>query len=133
MTVYEKLKEKLVLAHCPFSGVKVACCAITSDNKAFYGVNVENPALPSGLCAERSCLFGSVAYGAQVGSFKEVHVLSNSKKILYCCSACLQVITQFIQPDGKVYFYNVDGTMRETRSINELVPYQVKMEDVKFQ
>lgn len=132
MIDFKELKKKLDYAYAPYSKVKVACCAITEDNKMFFGVNVENPAFPSGLCAERSCLFGSVAYGAKIGSFKELHVISNSKNILYCCSACLQVMTHFMTRDGAVHFYNIDNTKQETRKITELVPFQVREEDIKF-
>lgn len=132
MKIFELLQEKLNLAYSPYSNVKVVACAIDNNNNAFFGVNVENPAFPSGLCAERSCLFGSVAYGGKVKSFKEIHVASNLKNILYCCSGCLQVMTQFLEDGAKVYFYNNDGSKTDVKTINELVPYQVQDKDIKF-
>ncbi len=130
--IYENLKSKLSLSYCPYSNVHVAAYAKTNDGKEFYGVNVENPAYPSGICAERACLFGSVAQGAKVGSFKEVHVISNSRGILYCCSGCLQVMTHFMEPNGMVHFYNITGDKYEVRSIKELVPFQVQDKDIRF-
>ena len=119
--IYENLKSKLSLSYCPYSHVHVAAYAKTNDGKEFYGI-----------CAERACLFGSVAQGAKVGSFKEVHVISNSKGILYCCSGCLQVMTHFMEPNGMVHFYNITGDKYEIRSIKELVPFQVQDKDIKF-
>nr|WP_041914152.1 cytidine deaminase [Metamycoplasma arthritidis] len=125
-----KLKERLQLAHAPYSGVQVAALAITSSGTEYYGVNCENPAFPSGLCAERSALFGSVAYGAKVGDFKEIHIISNKKHLLYPCSGCLQVITHFLREDGIVYIYNNDLTKKEIHTIKDMVPYQVKDKDI---
>ncbi|AWX69248.1 cytidine deaminase [[Mycoplasma] anseris] len=127
----QELKEKLKYSYSPYSGVQVASLAITEDGKEFYGVNTENPAYPSGLCAERSALFGSVAYGAKVGSFTEIHVISNKKHILYPCCGCLQVIIQFLKPDGLVHLHNYDCSINQTLKIKELVPYQVQDKDIK--
>lgn len=127
----KKLKDRLQLAHAPYSGVHVAALAVTSSGTEYYGVNCENPAFPSGLCAERSALFGSVAYGAKVGDFKEIHVISNKNHILYPCSGCLQVITHFLREDGVVYLYNNDLTKNEIHTIKDMVPYQVRDKDIK--
>ncbi|AWX42864.1 cytidine deaminase [Metamycoplasma cloacale] len=127
----KELQKKLELSYCPYSGVHVASLAIDDQNREWWGVNTENPAYPSGLCAERSALFGSVAYGAKVGSFTDIHVISNKKHLLYPCSGCLQVITQFLKRDGLVHLHNFDLSKNQTLSINELVPYQVRDEDIR--
>ncbi len=78
----DKLKELLKYAYCPWSHFQVAAIAISEEGKEYPGVNVENAAFPSGLCAERSALFGSVAHGAKVGTFKEIHIISSSNEII---------------------------------------------------
>ncbi|WP_412031343.1 cytidine deaminase [Metamycoplasma buccale] len=125
------LKEKLKLSYCPYSNVQVASVAIDDKNNEFYGVNCENAAFPSGLCAERSALFSSVVQGAKIGSFKEIHIISNKEHILYPCLACMQVITQFLKPNGQVYLYNYSLTKTEKHYLKEMVPFQVKDEDIK--
>ncbi len=50
----DKLKELLKYAYCPWSHFQVAAIAISEEGKEYPGVNVENAAFPSGLCAERS-------------------------------------------------------------------------------
>ncbi|RMA78660.1 cytidine deaminase [Metamycoplasma subdolum] len=128
----QELKEKLKYSFCPYSKVQVAACAIYENGKEFYGVNCENPAFPSGLCAERSALFGSVVTGIEIGKFKEIHIISNSNRILYPCAACLQVITQFLKRDGKIFIYSNDLKLEESHTIKEFVPFQVREDDIKF-
>ncbi|MBN4089735.1 cytidine deaminase [Mycoplasma enhydrae] len=128
----ETLKQKLDLAYSPFSKVKVAAAAIDENNKEYYGVNCENAAYPSGLCAERSALFGSVAYGAKVGAFKEIHIISNLNKYLYPCGACRQVMYQFLKPNAKVILHTTDSKDSLELSIEELLPNGVVNEDISF-
>ncbi|AXE60658.1 cytidine deaminase [[Mycoplasma] phocae] len=116
------LKNKLEYAYSPYSNVKVAALAVTEDNQEYYGVNCENPAFPSGLCAERSALFGSVAYGAKVGSFKEIHIISNLNHVLFPCGSCLQVIAQFLKPDGIVYLYDNDLKDKRKYTLKDVFP-----------
>ncbi|MGX9358787.1 MULTISPECIES: cytidine deaminase [unclassified Mycoplasma] len=126
----ELLKEKLNYSFAPYSKVKVAALAIDKLGNEYYGVNCENAAYPSGLCAERSALFGSVAYGAEVGTFKEIHIISNLNKILFPCGACLQVMSQFLDKDSKVVLHSTDLTEERQFSMNQLIPSAVKNEDI---
>ncbi|KJV91065.1 Cytidine deaminase [Mycoplasmopsis arginini] len=126
----EILKEKLNYSYAPFSKVKVAALAIDKNGKEYYGVNCENAAYPSGLCAERSALFGSVAYGAEVGSFQEIHIISNLNKLLYPCGACLQVMSQFLDKNAKVILHSTDLLEEKSFLIKDLIPGAVKPEDI---
>ncbi|TPE57144.1 cytidine deaminase [[Mycoplasma] falconis] len=125
------LQQKLDYAYGIYSGVKVAACAIDKNGKEYFGVNCENPAFPSGLCAERSALFSSVVDGAEIGSFKEIHVISNLNKILYPCGACVQVLTQFLKKDAKVVLYNANLTQQKEYLLSDIFPYGVRDEDIK--
>ncbi|WP_373434777.1 cytidine deaminase [Metamycoplasma equirhinis] len=127
----QTLKSKLKYAYGPYSGVKVASVAIDSKGKEFYGVNCENAAFPSGLCAERAALFSSVVKGANIGDFKEIHIISNLSKVLYPCGACLQVISQFLKSDAKVCLYNYDLSDQKVYTLNEIMPYGVRDCDIK--
>ncbi|AZZ65759.2 cytidine deaminase [Metamycoplasma phocicerebrale] len=126
----ELLKEKLNFSYSPYSKVKVAALAIDDKGNEYYGVNCENAAFPSGLCAERSALFGSLAYGAKVGSFKEIHIISNLNKILYPCGACRQVMSQFLKSNGKIILYSTDLKEEKVFYIQDILPNGVKEEDI---
>ncbi|VEU68141.1 cytidine deaminase [Mycoplasmopsis pulmonis] len=56
--IYNELKTLLEKSYSPYSKFKVASIVLDKGGKKFKGVNVENAAYPSGICAERSALFG---------------------------------------------------------------------------
>ncbi|QGZ97744.1 cytidine deaminase [Mycoplasma sp. NEAQ87857] len=128
---FNKLKDLLKYSYAPYSNFQVAAIAIDENGKEYYGVNVENAAYPSGLCAERSALFGSVAYGAKVGTFKEIHIISRKNQIISPCAGCRQVMTEFFLPNGKVFQYSNDGKQMRINTIDELVPYSIREADIK--
>lgn len=127
----EKLKELLNYSYCPWSHFKVAAIAIDEKGNEYYGVNVENAAFPSGLCAERSALFGSVAYGGKIGTFKEIHIISSGEDFVSPCAGCRQVMTEFMQDDAKVYQYNGKGDKYRVNLLKELVPFPIRSEQIK--
>lgn len=127
----ETLKNLLKRSYAPYSNFQVAAIAIDEDGKEYHGVNVENAAYPSGLCAERSALFGSVAYGGKVGTFKEIHIIAKKLDEISPCAGCRQVMTEFMPMDALVYQYSNDGKRVRINKLSELVPYPVHMKDIQ--
>ncbi|MGV2392516.1 UNVERIFIED_CONTAM: cytidine deaminase [Campylobacter lari] len=127
----KKLKELLEKSYCPYSKFKVAAIAIDNHGNEYCGVNVENAAYPSGLCAERSALFGSVAYGGKVGNFKEIHIISSGYDFISPCAGCRQVMTEFMNDDALIYQYNGEGTDARVNKLSELCPYAIRSEQIK--
>lgn len=127
----KKLQSLLKNSYAPWSHFKVGAIAIDENGKEYYGVNVENAAFPSGLCAERSALFGSVAYGAHVGTFKEIHIISSGQEIISPCAGCRQVMTEFMSDEGLVFQYSNDGKNIRVNKIKELVPFPIRSEQIK--
>lgn len=127
----EELRGLLSNAYAPYSNFQVAAIAIDGEGKKWYGVNVENAAYPSGLCAERSALFGSVAYGAKVQSFKEIHIISIKNEIISPCAGCRQVMTEFMPMDALVYQYSNDGKQVRVNKLIELCPFPIHAENIK--
>ncbi|MEA4115220.1 cytidine deaminase [Mycoplasma sp. 744] len=126
-----KLQELLTKAYCPWSKFQVAAIAVDNEGKEFYGVNVENAAFPSGLCAERSALFGSVAYGGIVGNFKELYIMASVDQPTSPCAGCRQVITEFMPDDALVTLYSRSGNQKVVFSVKELVPMPIRAEQIK--
>ncbi|TQC54056.1 cytidine deaminase [Mycoplasmopsis mucosicanis] len=127
----EKLRDLLKYSYCPWSHFKVAAIAIDEQGREWPGVNVENAAFPSGLCAERSALFGSVAHGAKVGTFKEIHIISSSENVVSPCAGCRQVITEFMPDDATIYLYSNSGDKVEKFSVLQMVPKPIRSEQIK--
>ncbi|MGZ9762723.1 cytidine deaminase [Mycoplasma sp. 5912] len=127
----EELKELLKYSYCPYSKFAVAAIAIDENGNQYKGVNVENAAYPSGLCAERSALFGSVAYGGRVGKFKEIHIISSGKSEVSPCAGCRQVMTEFMPDDALIYQYSNDASKVRINKLIELCPYPIHSENIK--
>lgn len=90
-------KEIIKKAYNPYSKFYVASAVLTSDNKIFYGVNIETCAYTS-LCAERVAIGNAVTNGFY--EFKKIFILARSeyfevKKLSGPCGICRQVIFEF--------------------------------------
>lgn len=121
-------KEQTKASYSPYSHFCVGAAARLKNGEIMRGANQENAAYPSGLCAERSCLF---AAGAQ---FPTVPVLSlaiacyNEGKFLAepgtPCGACRQVMVETEQRYGQpmeVILYGENQTY-VFRSAADLLP-----------
>ncbi|TDV23288.1 cytidine deaminase [Mycoplasmopsis mustelae] len=126
-----ELRNLLNKSYCPYSKFHVAAIAIDKDGRQWPGVNVENAAYPSGLCAERSALFGSVALGGKVGEFREIHIISSGASIVSPCAGCRQVMTEFMPTDALVYQYSNDAKSVRINKLSELCPFPIVPESIK--
>ncbi|UWD34540.1 cytidine deaminase [Mesomycoplasma molare] len=127
--MYLKLKKLLDNAYAPYSNFPVAAILKDKDEKEWNGVNVENAAYPSGLCAERSALFGAISYGFKPKSIVEIHIISKKKDFIAPCAGCRQVMTELMPQDAKVFQYGIEGQCR-VNTVKELVPYWIAPEDI---
>lgn len=128
----EELYKLLDKAYGVYSGVQVSAIIIDKDGRKFTGVNVENSAYPSGICAERNAIFHSVTEGVKPGDIKEVHIASNLKtKHLYPCAGCLQVMLEFLKKDSKIFIYFKDDIKEHT--LSELVPFGVTKDSFEWE
>lgn len=127
----ERLLELAKNAYCPFSHYRVSTIIIMKDGTEFIGVNVENAAFGSSICAERSAILSAISHGYTVGDFKELHCMcADSNRISTSCFACRQVISEFFDKDAPLYFYSNTGEVK-MYTVEELCPYPFGQEDLK--
>lgn len=119
----KELKDLLGKAYAPYSNVNVAAVLKTKDGRTFKGVNIENAAYPSGICAERAAIFAAVTAGARPGDFVSIDLTSSLKQKLYPCSGCRQVMAEFFNKDTKVRVWNDEGVSEH--DFEELVPFVI--------
>lgn len=124
------LQELLKNSYAPYSKVNVAAVVVTKKGKEFPGVNIENAAYPSGICAERSALFAFATAGGRKGDIKELHLTSSTKQPLMPCGACRQVMTEFMDSKDKVIIHH-KGKIAHTFTIDQIIPGAVHQEDLK--
>ncbi|WP_227763941.1 cytidine deaminase [Hymenobacter sp. 15J16-1T3B] len=121
-------------AYAPYSHFHVGAALLLDDDSIVWNTNQENAAYPSGLCAERTVLFGlnnqpgrtvklmAVAARPQHGDF--VAVTS--------CGACRQVMQESESRQGQaipLLLPGPNGTIWRFRSLTDLLPFQF-MSDV---
>src|SRR3972149_219603 len=67
----DELRQKLIQAarearqwaYAPYSGYAVGAALLTASGRMYDGVNVENAAYPTGICAERGAVFKAISEG----------------------------------------------------------------------
>jgi cytidine deaminase len=92
----QESSEAIKNAHAPYSGFRVGASLLFDDMTTAFGNNQENPAYPSGLCAERVVLFHALATNPQkkiqILAISTLDATNNAHPFAPPCGACLQVI-----------------------------------------
>lgn len=104
-------------AYAPYSGFQVGA-AVYASGEIFQGVNVENAAYGSTLCAERGAIMAAVAAGFT--DIDAIAVVGDSEAPTAPCGSCRQVMAEF-NPTMRVI---MGGRTDEVRvvSLEELLP-----------
>ena len=126
----ESLKELMKNSYAPYSNFRVAAIVEMKDGKFFGGVNVENAAYGSGICAERSAILSAISAGYKKGDFERIYLMLENGKFGWPCMACRQVILEFFERDKFITSVDADGNM-ESHTVSELCPYPFTDEDMK--
>jgi cytidine deaminase len=100
----EAAKAACGRAYAPYSNFRVGAALVLDDGKIITGCNVENASYGLTICAERAAVFTAIAAGAKAISRVAVAVESPTDDVasLMPCGACLQVLSEFMPPDGKI-------------------------------
>jgi cytidine deaminase len=130
----DEMKEKLIhtaiqarhWAYVPYSHYPVGAALLTSSGKIYDGVNVENAAFPSTICAERVAVFKAVSEGER--QFLAVAVATENGATP--CGSCRQVLAEF----GTriiVLIADLDGKLLLETTLNELLPHSFRGEKLE--
>ncbi len=104
-------------AYAPYSNYPVGAALRTKSGKMFTGVNVENAAYPTGMCAERTAVFKAVSEGER--EFEVIAVVTDNGGSP--CGACRQVLAEF-GLDTLVLIANGEGELLQETTVKELLP-----------
>ncbi len=104
-------------AYAPYSHYAVGAALLTSSGRIYDGVNIENAAYPTGICAERVAVFKAVSEGER--QFEAIAVVTTNGGAP--CGACRQVLAEF-SLDTLVYIADVDGNLKLETTVAELLP-----------
>lgn len=104
-------------AYVPYSKYPVGAALRTKTGRVYTGVNVENAAYPTTICAERVAVFKAVSEGER--EFEVISVVTDSGGSP--CGSCRQVLAEF-GLDTIVLIANKEGKLIRVASVSELLP-----------
>jgi cytidine deaminase len=104
-------------AYAPYSQYPVGAALRTKSGRVFTGVNVENAAYPTGMCAERTAVFKAVSEGER--EFEVIAVVTDNGGSP--CGACRQVLAEF-GLDTVVLIGDGEKALVQETTVGELLP-----------
>ena len=128
-----ELREKLIRtaletrrwAYAPYSDYKVGAALLTASGRIYDGVNIENAAYPTSMCAERVAVFKAVSEGER--EFEAIAVATSNGGSP--CGACRQVLSEF-GLDTVVLIVNEKGEVLQETTVSGLLPGAFRPDDL---
>jgi cytidine deaminase len=122
--------EAAEAAHAPYSGFCVGAALLLENGQIITGNNQENPAYPSGLCAERVALFYASAKFPGV-AVKTIAITAKSRlgiinRPIPPCGACRQVMSDSENRNGtemRVIMRGNNGPVMICSGMKMLLPF----------
>jgi len=104
-------------AYAPYSDYRVGAALRTKTGLVFAGVNVENAAYPTSICAERTAVFKAVSEGER--EFEIIAVVTDNGGSP--CGSCRQVLAEF-GLDTLVLLADGGGKVVKETTVRDLLP-----------
>lgn len=115
-------------AYAPYSGYAVGAALLTKNGRIFTGVNVENSAYPTTICAERTAVFKAVSEGEK--DFEAIAVVTSNGGAP--CGSCRQVMSEF-GLDAIVIIADETEHVHKVLTVRDLLPDSFGPEDLPKQ
>ena len=119
-------RESRMHAYAPYSNYPVGAALLTTTGKVFSGVNVENAAYPTTICAERVAVFKAISDGER--DFQAIAVVTS--KGGPPCGSCRQVLAEF-NTGMVVLIADEDGNLIDQTTVADLLPLAFTPNDLK--
>lgn len=115
----QKARDMKRFAYVPYSHYWVGAALRSKDGRVFTGCNVENAALGSTICAERTACCKAVSEGKI--SFRRIAIYADSENWCTPCGACRQFLAEF-SPNMEVLCAKA-GDRYVSYKLSELLPH----------
>lgn len=116
-TLIQVALEARKWAYAPYSRYQVGAALLTTSGRIYDGVNVENAAYPTGICAERVAVFKAVSEGER--RFLAIAVVTSNGGSP--CGSCRQVLAEF-GLETRILIADEQGRLIHESSLAELLP-----------
>lgn len=113
-------------AYAPYSNYQVGAALLTASGKIYDGVNVENAAYPSCICAERTAVVKAVSEGER----EIVAVVVATANGGTPCGTCRQVLSEF-GLEAVLLIVDGAGQVVQRTTVRELLPHSFGPEKLK--
>lgn len=125
MTVNDETRKQLIelannvrrWSYSPYSHYAVGAALLTQSGKIYDGVNIENSAYPTTICAERVAVFKAVSEGER--HFEAIAVVTANGGSP--CGSCRQVLAEF-GLDTVVIVADEQGNVTMEMTVGEMLP-----------
>ncbi|TGD80605.1 cytidine deaminase [Hymenobacter wooponensis] len=123
-------------SYAPYSHFHVGAALLLDDGTIFRGTNQENAAFPSGLCAERTALFGLAASQPErhiVGMAVAARPAQGDFVAVTSCGACRQVMAEYEHRQKQaipLLLPGPDGSIYRFQSLADLLPFGFTPDDL---
>ncbi|MDE7122531.1 MAG: cytidine deaminase [Oscillospiraceae bacterium] len=106
-------------AYCRYSNFAVGAALLTESGVIYTGCNIENASYSLCICAERIAFAKAVSEGhrkflaiAITGKFRDSDA-DSPETDCFPCGACRQFLSEFCEPDFKIYLEQQEFTLGE--------------------
>jgi cytidine deaminase len=113
-------------AYTPYSNYPVGAALLTASGRVYDGVNVDNAAYPTTMCAERVAIYKAVSEGER--NFVALAVVTANGGSP--CGSCRQVLAEF-GLDTLVIIADAEGKIVREMTAGELLPEAFSPEDLR--
>ena len=126
--IIEKALEVRQRAYAPYSNYKVGAALLTASGDIYEGVNVENAAYPTTMCAERVAVFNAVSNGER--KFIAIAVASSNGGTP--CGSCRQVLSEF-GLDTVILVIDRQGKVVQEANVGQFLPGAFSHSDLEIE
>ena len=136
--VWDAARAATAHSYAPYSHFHVGAALLLADDTVFQGTNQENAAYPSGLCAERTALFGLA--GSHLGAVPRIVGMAVAGRpaqgdftAALPCGACRQVMLESEMRQGQPVWLLLPGptgTVLRFERLADLLPFHFSPSDL---
>lgn len=92
--------------------VAFSAIAVMKDGSTFSGVTVKNEIYRDAIYAEQAAIARAITAGYKYGDFDKLYIMVGTKNINDLRHLNRDVITEFYEPDRRIYLYDLNRNNR---------------------
>lgn len=114
-------REAAENAYVPYSQFPVGAALECADGSVFTGCNVENAALGSTICAERTAFVKAISEGRR--KFVRIAIYGEGENYCMPCGACRQFMMEFAGEEDMEVLCTRSGGRYVSYRLSQLMPH----------